>query len=622
MCGICGLAGASPSHPVDERRLNAMRDAIAHRGPDGFGAHRTAGVGLGHRRLSIIDVAGGAQPLSNEDGTVWVTFNGEIYNYAELTQRLVRLGHVFRTHSDTEVLVHAYEEYGADFVKELNGMFAFAIHDVARGRVLLARDHLGIKPLFYAVDAGMLLFGSEIKSVVAGLGRTPRLRPEALQEYLVFRYVAGVGSFFEDVHRLAPGHFAIWEHGALTIHRFWAPPHDTIASRGEMRDAADEVERLLISAVESQMMSEVPLGAFCSGGVDSGLVTGYAAKASPHQLQTFVVGFDDPAWDESSLAARTAAHFGTDHHKVVAEPGEFIDLLPRLVWHNDEPLSHPNAIPLYQLSRFARRSVTVVLTGEGADELFCGYPRYQIAQLRGTLDALPSVGRRMIAAAARMMPGHRAAKLADLVGRSRDDSLILNSAYVTPALVGRLTGFEVDGALDERRRLLASARASDDDIATLSRYELLTYLGCALDRMDRMSMAASLEGRVPFLDIPLVEHAVRMATGHKLGRGETKRVLKVLARRQLSDDVAGRSKSGFGVPLGDWFRSPTLAPALDRLRDPLHPAANHFQRSALDQLLAEHASHRVDHGEALWMLTNVYIWYEAVVSGSMTASVA
>ena len=596
-----------------------MCDVIAHRGPDGSGVRCVAGVGLGHRRLSIIDVAGGAQPLSNEDGTVWVTFNGEIYNYAELTQRLTRLGHCFHTHSDTEVLVHAYEEYGAEFVKQLNGMFAFAIHDIPRGRVILARDHLGIKPLFYARDGGNLLFGSEIKSVMAGLRRTARVRPEALQEYIMFRYVAGEGSFLEGIHRLAPGHFAVWEYGELSIHRYWAAPGPMRLSAKGVEEAADEVESLLVRSVESQMMSEVPLGSYCSGGVDSGLVTGYAAKASPHRLQSFVVGFDDREWDESGIAAATAAQFGTNHHRVVSEPNEFLGLLSRLIWHNDEPLSHPNAIPIYQLSRFARQSVTVVLTGEGADELFCGYPRYHIAKLRQSLGRAPVAVRIMVKAAARTAPGHRAGKLADLVGLSADDSLILNSAYVAPELVARLTGAPVDDAFTERRRLLAAARVSEDDVDTLSRYELLTYLGCALDRMDRMSMAASLEGRVPFLDIPLVEHVIGMPTSLKLGRYETKRVLKTLAKRRLSTSVARQAKSGFGVPLGDWFRSPILAPAIDRLRDPQHPAAEHFERSVLEEVLTQHASRAVDHGEVLWMLTNVYAWHETVSAGAGAA---
>lgn len=599
-----------------------MRDVIAHRGPDGFGAHCADGVGLGHRRLSIIDVEGGAQPLSNEDGSVWVTFNGEIYNYAELTHRLERRGHVFRTHSDTEVLVHAYEEYGDDFVRELNGMFAFAIHDMRRRRVLLARDHLGIKPLFYAIQADTLVFASEIKAVLAGLGATARLRPEALQEYLMFRYVAGAGTFFDGVNRLPAGHLGIHEANRFHVRPYWTPPKRGHASAATLRDAAEHTEALLVRSVDSQMMSEVPLGSYCSGGIDSGLVTGYASAASPHRLQTFAVGFRDPAWDESALAAETAARFGTRHSTVIAEPAEFLELLGKLVWYHDEPLSHPNAIPLYQLSRFARRSVTVVLTGEGADELFCGYPRYHIARVSGMLHRLPPVGRRAMASAATRVRGHRAAKLADLVSRSVDDGLILNSAYVAPELVARLTGAPVEGALAERRRLLAAARASDDDVDTLSRYELLTYLGCALDRMDRMSMACSLEGRVPFLDIPLVEHALSLPTAMKLGFRETKRVLKVLARRRLTPAVAHRSKSGFGVPLGDWFRSPILAPALDRLRDPEHPAAQHFDRAELARVLAEHAAGRADHGEALWMLTNVYAWQDVVARESAAPAYA
>ena len=589
-----------------------MRDVITHRGPDGFGVHCADGVGLGHRRLSIIDVAGGAQPLSNEDGTVWVTFNGEIYNYRELTRALERRGHVFRTHSDTEVLVHAYEEYGDDFVRELNGMFAFAIHDLPRRRVLLARDHLGIKPLFYASDDHTFAFASEIKAVLAGLGASPRLRPDALQEYLMFRYVAGARTFYDGVERLPPGHLGILEANHFHVRPYWTPPRRVRLGPAGIREAAEQTEALLVRSVDSQMMSEVPLGCYCSGGIDSGLVTGYASAASPHRLQTFAVGFRDPAWDERALAAETAARFGTSHNTVIAEPGEFLELLGTLVWYHDEPLSHPNAIPLYQLSRFARRSVTVVLTGEGADELFCGYPRYHIARVRGMLDDVSATGRRVIAAAASRLPGHRAAKLADLVTRTVDDGLIFNSAYVSPELVARLTGRPIDGALTERRRLLANARVSDDDVDTLSRYELLTYLGCALDRMDRMSMACSLEGRVPFLDIPLVEHALQLPTRMKLGLRETKRVLKVLARRHLSPAVANRSKSGFGVPLGDWFRTPILAPALERLGDPDHPAAQYFDQVELARLLREHATMRVDHGEALWMLTNVYAWQDAV----------
>ena len=586
-----------------------MCDVLHHRGPDGAGTQCAAGVGLGHRRLAIIDVAGGAQPLANEDGAIWTTFNGEIYNYQDLRRQLLDRGHVFSTSSDTEVLVHAYESFGDCFVSNLNGMFAFALHDRRRGRVLLARDHLGIKPLFYAIRGGTLFFASEIKAVLVATGELGRLRTDSLQEYLVFRYVTGERTFFEGVNRLPPAHIAIWEGGKLSVRPYWTLP--SASSRPlEFGQAARELGTLLTASVSAQMMSEVPLGAFCSGGVDSGIVSALAAEASPHQLETFAVGFSDPEWDERALAADTAGRIRSRHHTVVAEPGEFLALLPGLVWHHDEPLSHPNAIPLYQLSRFARGRVTVVLTGEGADELFCGYPRYHIARWGGAVEGLPPAWRRAIGAATRRVPGHRAAKLAGLVGLELAEALVLNSAYVSPELVAALTGASAAAALEPRRRLLAQARVPGDAVASLSRYELLTYLVCALDRMDRMSMACSLEGRVPFLDVPLVEWGLAVSTGAKLGWRQTKRVVKALASSTLSPEVTYRSKSGFGVPLGDWFRSPVLSPLLDRLRDRRHPAAAHFDPEVLGTIVREHASGAHDHGEILWLLANVYIWHE------------
>ena len=614
MCGICGIAHAARDRPVDREALQRMCDMLAHRGPDGAGAHVEAGVGLGHRRLSIIDVAGGAQPLSNEDGTVWVSFNGEIYNHRELATRLAGMGHTFRTHSDTEVLVHAYEAWGDALVGELNGMFAFALHDVTRNRVLLARDHLGIKPLFYRINDDSLQFASEIKALFVGDSRPPRARRESLQEYLIFRYIAGGNAFHEEVQRLPAAHVAVWEHGRLSLHRYWSPPLDEAPSGG-LRLAADVLEEHLARSVRSQLMSEVPLGAFCSGGVDSGLVSAYAADSSTHRLETFAVGFRDPAWDERALAEDTARRIGAAHHTVVAEPEEFCGLLPPLVWYHDEPLSHPNTIPLYQLSRFARQFVTVVLTGEGADELFCGYPRYHIARWRAAADVLPRAARHALAGIVARNSGHRAAKLGDSLERGLEEALLFNSAYVAPELVARLTGNPVDSALSERRALLASAQSDWGAVATLSRYELLTYLGCALDRMDRMSMACGLEGRVPFLDVPLVEWAVRLAGRLKLSGTQNKRVVKTLARRRLNPAIALGAKSGFGVPLGAWFRSPVFAPLLDRLCDPDHPAADMFDRREVRRLTDVHTAGAADHGEALWLLSNVYVWAEINANG-------
>ncbi|MGH7689956.1 MAG: asparagine synthase (glutamine-hydrolyzing), partial [Gemmatimonadaceae bacterium] len=487
-------------------------------------------------------------------------------------------------------------------------------HDTKRKRLLLARDHLGIKPLFYRVEGETLFFASEIKALFAGTSRPPRARRESIQEYLVFRYIAGGNTFYEDVQRLPAGHVAIWDRGQLELHRYWSPPSNELPAV-ELEPAVDRLEGLLAHAVRSQLMSEVPLGAFCSGGVDSGLVSAFAADASAHRLATFAVGFRDPAWDERSLAEDTARRIGASHHVVIAEPEEFCALLPRLLWYHDEPLNHPNTIPLYQLSRFARQFVTVVLTGEGADELFCGYPRYHIARWRAAANGLPRAIRRPLAGVLARGPGHRSAKLGDSFGRELEDALIFNSAYVAPEIVARLTGNPVDGALAERRALLATAQSDSGAVATLSLYELLTYLGCALDRMDRMSMACSLEGRVPFLDVPLVEWAVQLAGPLKLSGKQNKRVVKALAQRRLNPAIARGAKSGFGVPLGDWFRSPVLAPLLERLRDPGHPAANLFDQREVRRLTDAHVAGAVDHGEALWLLANVYVWAEINADG-------
>jgi asparagine synthase (glutamine-hydrolysing) len=608
MCGICGLAHADPRRPVDAGVACRMRDAISHRGPDGEGMHVEAGVALGHRRLSIIDVAGGAQPLSNEDGTVWVTYNGEIYNFLEIHDELVKLGHRFRTRCDTEVLVHAYEAWGDGFVTRLNGMFAFAIHDTRRGRVLLARDHLGIKPLFYTVRDGTLYFASEIKAILAA-GVSARVRRESLQEYMIFRYIAGANTFFDDIRRLPAGHTAAFEGGRVALQCFWTPPTEE-TSPLSLGGAAEALDSRLRGAVSAQLMSDVPLGTFCSGGVDSGLVSTFAAHASPHTLQTFAVGFEDRAWDERALAADTARRIQSDHHVVMAEPQEFLGLLPRLVWHHDEPLSHPNSIPLYQLSRFARGFVTVVLTGEGADELFCGYPRYHIARWRGAVEPLSPSLRAGLAALAGTGPGHRAVKLSHSLREGLDDAILLNSAYVGPDLAARLTNGPVDSALDERRSLLERARSNAGVVATLSRYELLTYVGCALDRIDRMSMAASLEGRVPFLDVPLVEWGLSVAGRFKLAGRGNKRVVKRVAERYLHPAITRGAKSGFGIPLDAWFRSPVFAPLLTKLRDPGHPAADLFDRQILQRVVDEHVHGTRDRGEALWLLCNVFVWAE------------
>lgn len=610
MCGICGVAFTNPEARADQNLVVTMRDAIAHRGPDGAGILDLPGATLAHRRLSIIDLAHGEQPMSNEDKSVWVTFNGEIYNFHELEAELSARGHRFRTRCDTEVLVHAYEEYGDAFVERLNGMFAFALYDLAQHRLLLARDHLGIKPMFYARINGGLAFGSEIKAVLPALDRSPSVRYESLQEYLVFRYVAWDRTFYEDVHRLPPGHVATWERGRLTVRRYWSPTHATLsATTRDIASSAQQLETHLERAVRSQLMSDVPLGAFCSGGIDSGLVTTYAARGST-SFHSFSVGFDDPTWDETPLARETAARAGANHHVIVSRPESLEQMLQQLIHYHDEPLSHPNSVPLYELSGLARQHVKVVLTGEGADELFAGYPRYHLARARGAFEMVPSALRSAGASILRGLPGHRAAKAASQLPLSIQDCILLNSAYVQPDVVAALTSSDVSAALDRRRELVAETFDARDTVGSISRYELLTYLPCALDRMDRMSMAHSLEGRVPFLDVPLVEFSLSLPSPLKLGLRSNKRILKRVASNVLSARIVHGPKSGFGLPLDAWFRGPELGDVMRRMTDPSHPAASSFDQKILNTIVREHRSRSHNHGEVLWLLANVYLWFD------------
>jgi asparagine synthase (glutamine-hydrolysing) len=609
MCGICGIALTDPRGRADQDLVTTMRDSMSHRGPDGAGIVDLPGATLAHRRLSIIDLEHGEQPMTNEDESVWVTFNGEIYNFLELRAELTARGHRFRTRCDTEVLVHGYEEYGDDIVRRLNGMFAFALVDRIRHRTVLARDHLGIKPLFYAQSETGLAFASEIKGVLPALAGGARMRHQSLQEYLIFRYVAWDRTFHEGVHRLPPGHLGVWENGRLSTRRYWAPPAAEALPAPSLDQATEMLDRHLARSVTSQLISDVPLGAFCSGGVDSGLVTAYAARGS-NGFHSFSVGFDDAAWDETALARDSARRAGTEHHVVIATPENLSGMLERLIHYHDEPLSHPNSVPLYVLSGLARQTVKVVLTGEGADELFAGYPRYHLARLRGALAGVPTAARSAAAAILRAMPGHRAGKAAEQLRLSMEDAILLNSAYVDPSVVAALTGASPSAALDTRRRLVAETLVPGDAIGSLSRYEMLTYLPCALDRMDRMSMAHGLEGRVPFLDVPLVEWGLGLPSSLKIGLRANKRVVKNLARAHLSPRIVHGPKSGFGLPLDEWFRTGAFRSLLDRIRDPEHPGASMFDRAVVQRIVREHTGGKRNHGEILWLVANVFVWAE------------
>lgn len=607
MCGIAGVLFRDPSRPCDPQMVTAMRDIATYRGPDDAGLFVDGPLGLGHRRLSIIDLGGGHQPMRLAGHNLWVVFNGEIYNYREQRGRLMALGHRFETHSDTEVILHLYLEQGDACVQAMNGMFAFAIWDGDRQTLFLARDRMGVKPLYYSVTSEAFLFGSEIKSILASglVQATPR--DEALAEYLVFRQVAGPDSLFKGVKSLPPGCTMTVKRDTQTIARYWSPrPSSTLNIT--YQEAQAELKRLLEDSVRLRLISDVPVGTFCSGGVDSSLVTAVAARQKGEHVNTFSIGFDDPAFDESAYALQVSQKYGTTHHQLRVGNDEFDELLPRMVWHNDEPLDFANSVHIYALSRLAKQYVTVVLTGEGSDELFAGYPRYRIPELVRTYRRVPGWLRRVLN---RMLSDHRLAKLERHATSSEDDVLQFNASYASPETVKLVAPRLPTYASTYRRDVLAGSAALGFDLvrrASLNDQE--TFLVGILHRQDKMSMAASIESRVPFMDYRLVEFANQLPRGCKV-RGQSGKILvKDVARDYLPAEIVDRRKSGFGVPLAQWFRASTgLGARIQAMAE--GPGCEPFDRRVVRQMVDEHRQGTHDHSELLWTVLNVHLWRSA-----------
>lgn len=609
MCGIAGILYADPLQPCAPETVNAMRDVMCHRGPDDAGTYVDGPLGLAHRRLSIIDLTSGHQPMASADESLWIVFNGEIYNYRELRERLRASGHRFRTNSDTEVILNLWAEAGEACVDTLNGMFAFALWDRRRRSLFLARDRMGVKPLYYAETPKAFVFGSEIKALLASGLLPTRYRGEALSEYLVFRDVAGEETLFEGVKSLAPGCTMVRADGIARTRRFWCPhPPRQRRATPSYAEACEELARLLEDSVRLRMISDVPLGTFCSGGVDSSLVTAIAAGLKGGPVNTYSIGFDEPDYDESRFAAAASQRYHTLHHELRVGNADFSDLLPRLIWHNDEPLNFANSIQIFALSRLAKEQVTVVLTGEGSDELFAGYPRYRIPGLARYYRSVPGILQRTIQRIAR---DHRLEKLARYSSLSFDDVLLFNASFVRPEAAAALCP-DLPGLAPHYRvgRLHASRSLGLDEITRLSLLDQETYLLSILHRQDKMSMAASIESRVPFMDYRIVEFANSLPTSFKIRPGSGKRIVKDVARRFLPDEIVDRRKSGFGVPLDRWFRADTgMGERLMTVRDDSR-IPDFVDRRQLRQLIDEHRSGTADHTEILWAVLNLSLWME------------
>ena len=622
---MCGFAAYHhpEGHTPERDWLVAAAFALRHRGPDDEGLFAEPGVGLAFRRLAIVDVAAGHQPLANEDGTVWIAFNGEIYNHAALRAELERAGHRYRTHSDTETLVHAYEEWGPGFVRRLHGMFAFAIWDRPRRRLFVARDHVGIKPLYWTQAGGAFICASEIKALFAfpGVERNPDF--DAVVQHLTLRYAAAPRTMFAGIHKLPPGHLMLVEHGTPQLERWWRPEYEPKIVLGAA-EALEQVEQRLTASVKSHLMSEVPLGALLSGGVDSSLVVALMSKLSDRPVQTFSVGFDAPgAYSELPYARLVAEHCRTDHHELNVGAADLLRELPSLVWHQDEPMSEPAAIPTAMVSRLARETVTVVLTGEGGDELFAGYPKYAVEPwarrlahlpgplrdvfLSGVVDRLPFQFRKLqvVGRSARFRdePERLAAWFAGFVGDERER--LLSQALSAHAAAGT-EPFRV--ALADSSARSSLDRMLDVDLRVWLADDLLV-------KMDKMSMAASVEARVPLLDLPLIEWAMRLGSEHKIRGLEGKVLLKRLARRLLPAGVVDRPKVGFAVPLSPWFKHELRELLADTLLSSRCLQRGWFEGAAVRTAVDDHLSGRRDRARELWTLLTLELWHQAWIGG-------
>lgn len=616
MCGIVGIVYKDRERQVVEAEVVGMRDLLAHRGPDDLGIFIDGNVGLGHRRLSIIDLSSGHQPMTNEDETLWIVFNGEIYNFQDLRKELLQKGHFFRTKSDTEVIIHLYEEKGENCPAALNGIFAFAIWDKKRRSLFIARDHMGIKPLYYAMNNDVFLFSSEIKSILATGQIVRKTNTKALSEYFLFRNIAGEDTPFQEVKSLPPAHAMIVGRDGIRKREYWSPLAGNLEPKCNFDALTENLSWLIQDSVRGQMISDVPLGTFCSGGVDSSFVTALAARLKEKPINTFSVGFHETDYDETNYARLVSRQFKTNHHEIRLSNQEYTNLLPKLAWHNDEPLNFANSIQIYAISKLAKEHVTVVLTGEGADELFCGYPRYRIPKLAATVRKFPSFARSFLGSDFLNSLDHRFRKVAQLAEYPSRDLLIMNSSFISTGTLGDLlTGDNVNG-LDYRSQCIRVAEEQGlDPINQMSFLDQKTYLVSILMRQDKMSMACSIESRVPLLDYRIVELANKIPSHYKTRRFKTKAIFKTVASQFLPPEIINRRKSGFGVPLGRWFKEPKGLGELvmDLVAD--IKGGDVINKKFMKRILLAHKQGEDDYSELLWSFISFVSWRNAFEVG-------
>ena len=639
MCGFCGVAlPDGSSRRLDRDLIERMNRAIVHRGPDGDGIFLKDGIGLGHRRLSIVDPAHGAQPMAVRNGEVQMVYNGEVYNHPTLMPELQSAGVQYRTHCDTETILHLYEREGREMPKRLRGMFAFAIWDARSRELLLARDRFGVKPLYYVhTDDGALYFGSEIKCILAAGVVQPALNLRAFPDYLANHGTSGDDTLFEGVKRLPPGHTLVWRNGAVSIERFWSLSFNPAAiDQRPDRVLIDEYRERFRESVRLRLMADVPLGMFLSGGIDSAAITAMMSTLVDEPIKTFSVAFAEREANELAYVRMVATRYHTDHHEVVVTPGQFFGALPTLVWHEDEPIAHPSSIALNFVSRLAAERVKVVLTGEGSDETLGGYGRYRytvwnmaLGRMAETLTG--SIGRRVGGAIIDRLPqGSRWQSRLRRTALSRpatlDDLYFDNFAVFDRRAIRALLApahRDTSGTMDPYAAQHALLRSTDAGsvLNQLLYVDLFTYLHELLMKQDQMSMAASIESRVPFLDHPLVEFTATLPEQLKLRGRTTKYILREAMRDYLPAEILSRSKMGFPVPIGRWFRESYRGMIDEFVLGERAANRNLFDTAYVRLLANEHAGGGRDHTERLWALVNVEIWHRIFIDGEAPGDV-
>jgi asparagine synthase (glutamine-hydrolysing) len=632
MCGIAGIFEFRKDVRADRTAIRRMCDVMVHRGPDDEGFYNDGPCAIGMRRLSIVDLATGHQPISNEDGSLWIVFNGEIYNHLALREQLIARGHDYRTHSDTETIVHLFEEYGEDCVQHLRGMFAFAIWNRITRTLFIARDRLGIKPLYYKLTPERLLFGSEIKAVLAYGDARAQLNRASLPEYLAFGYLSGEDTFYSGIRKLLPGHIlTITLDGQPAIRQYWDLKTSESHESGDENYYVRSYRELLEGAVESHLMSDVPLGVFLSGGVDSSAVAALMTKSRGEPIETFSVGYTEQTYSELPYAKTVAEHIKSQHREVLVSEQAFFDALPHLVWHEDEPIVWPSSVALYFVARLARERVTVVLTGEGSDETLAGYTRYAFTLRNAGLDRVyrgitPGFLRRGLRKAiASPLFGAKLRRKLEHTFLGKDGGAwssfyfdnffsAFDEAEQTCLLSADFTR-EFAPASAYRNVLDNWEHSSGEMLQRLLYTDIKTYLVELLMKQDNMSMAASIESRVPFLDHVLVEFATRIPREVEIKGLSGKHILKKAVEDLLPHSILHRTKLGFPTPWSGWLAGQRLETIRETLLEPRSLERGYFRREAIETLFEEHRAKRRDNYDRIWRLLNLELWHRVCLEG-------